>query len=105
MPAADALGTAVCYRRFRVRSTDRFSAGCLSPHVDSICYLRSLAKRERFVAAMAVHDVRPRKWHADEVELLQTVASRCWESIERARAEAELRIQWRSFDTLISNVP
>ncbi|MFL6450688.1 MAG: PAS domain-containing protein [Bryobacteraceae bacterium] len=73
-------------------------------------YIRSvicvpLLKRGRFAAAMAVHAVTPRQWRTDEVELLQLVANRCWESIERARAETELRNQWHTFDTLISNVP
>lgn len=46
-----------------------------------------IRKAGRFVAAMAVHCVTPREWRAAEVELLQQVASRSWESIERARVE------------------
>ena len=52
-----------------------------------------------FVAAMAVHQTTPREWLPSEVELVQTVASRCWESIERtrvmrvlARSEHQLRL-------------
>lgn len=48
-----------------------------------------IRKSGRFVAAMAVHMEAPRKWTKSEVELLQQVASRCWESIERARVERE----------------
>lgn len=48
-----------------------------------------ILKSGRFVAAMAVHTVAPRAWPADEVELVQQVAGRCWESIERARMERE----------------
>ncbi len=44
-----------------------------------------LLKSGRFVAAMAVHDDTPRAWSDAEVQLVQQVASRCWESIERAR--------------------
>ena len=51
----------------------------------------SLLKSGRFVAAMAVHTVAPRDWTAQEVELVQLVASRCWESIERTRVTRELR--------------
>jgi PAS domain S-box-containing protein len=51
----------------------------------------SLLKSGRFVAAMAVHTVTPRTWTAEEVELVQLVASRCWESIERTRVARELR--------------
>lgn len=50
-----------------------------------------LHKRGRFVAAMAVHTITPRIWRQEEVELLQIVAARCWESIERARVERRLR--------------
>ena len=48
-----------------------------------------ILKSGRFVAAMAVHMNTPRSWTAADVELLQQVASRCWESIERARIERE----------------
>jgi PAS domain S-box-containing protein len=50
-----------------------------------------LRKSGRFVAAMAVHQITPRSWKAEDVELVQLVASRCWESIERARVTRELR--------------
>ena len=49
----------------------------------------SIIKRGRFVAAMAVHTKAPRAWQPWEVDLVQQVASRCWESIERARIERE----------------
>jgi signal transduction histidine kinase/ActR/RegA family two-component response regulator len=48
-----------------------------------------ITKVGRFVAAMAVHMRTPRSWSPFEVELVQQVASRCWESIERARVERE----------------
>jgi PAS domain S-box-containing protein len=48
-----------------------------------------VAKKSRFVAAMAVHMNVPRSWSKLEVELVQQVASRCWESIERARVEEQ----------------
>lgn len=48
-----------------------------------------IRKQGRFIAAMAVHTAAPRTWHVHEVELLQQVASRCGESIERARMERE----------------
>jgi PAS domain S-box-containing protein len=50
-----------------------------------------LHKGGRFVGMMAVHVTQPRAWRADEVELVRNVASRCWESIERARVERTLR--------------
>ncbi len=51
-----------------------------------------LHKDGRFVAIMSVYDDHPRKWRKDEVELVTAVASRCWESIERARALRELQL-------------
>jgi PAS domain S-box-containing protein len=48
-----------------------------------------ILKSGRFVAAMAVHALSPRAWTPAEVTLVQQVASRCWESIERARVERE----------------
>jgi PAS domain S-box-containing protein len=50
-----------------------------------------LHKAGRFVAAMAVHQRTPRHWRPDEVELIRTVVLRCWESLERARAQRHLR--------------
>ncbi len=49
-----------------------------------------LHKAGRFVASMAVHQKTPRHWTRDEIELVRNVTSRCWESIERARAWREL---------------
>ena len=48
-----------------------------------------ITKAGRFVAAMAVHAQVPRSWLLSEVQLVQQVASRCWESIERARVERD----------------
>ncbi|AWM42168.1 hypothetical protein C1280_07115 [Gemmata obscuriglobus] len=52
-----------------------------------------LHKHGRFTAAMAVHQRGPRAWAPAEIELVSTVAGRCWEALERARAvEAERRL-------------
>ncbi len=48
-----------------------------------------IMKSGRFIAAMAVHTIAPRRWEPAEIALVQQVASRCWESLERARVEAE----------------
>jgi PAS domain S-box-containing protein len=44
-----------------------------------------------FSAGMAVHCITPRKWHAEEVDLVRAVANRCWESIERIRVLRDLQ--------------
>jgi PAS domain S-box-containing protein len=47
-------------------------------------------KEGKFTAAMAVHQTAPRQWRRDEIELVETVVGRCWESLERARAMHDL---------------
>ncbi len=50
-----------------------------------------LHKAGRLTAAMAVHHRTPRPWTAADVEVVQTVAARSWESIERTRVARGLR--------------
>jgi PAS domain S-box-containing protein len=63
-----------------------------------------ILKQGRFVAAMAVHSAAPRTWERDEVELVQRVAGRCWESIERARVTRELRESEHRFRALANSI-
>ncbi|MEZ2299228.1 ATP-binding protein [Variovorax sp. RCC_210] len=51
-----------------------------------------LHKDGRFVAAMAVHQRMPRHWDAREIELVQMVCGRCWESLQRTRAQHALQL-------------
>jgi PAS domain S-box-containing protein len=64
-----------------------------------------ILKQGRFVAAMAVHAVGRRNWHANEVELVERVAGRCWESIERARLTKELKESEHLFRVLANSIP
>jgi PAS domain S-box-containing protein len=48
-----------------------------------------ILKKQRLVAMMAVQTAAPRRWRADEVDVVKQVASRCWESLQRARIERE----------------
>jgi PAS domain S-box-containing protein len=64
-----------------------------------------ILKQGRFVAAMAVHSATPRAWEPDQVELVQRVAGRCWESIERARVTRELRESEHRFRALANSIP
>jgi signal transduction histidine kinase len=45
-----------------------------------------LMKEQRLTALLAVHSMQPRHWHTQEVDLVGSVAARCWESVERGRA-------------------
>lgn len=48
-------------------------------------------RRGCLVAGLGVHMLSPRRWTDQEIELVEAVAERCWESVERARAEEALR--------------
>lgn len=61
-----------------------------------------LHKNGRFVAGMAVHQKVPRQWRQEEIELVQIVVNRCWESIERARTVRNLRQSEERFRALVS---
>jgi PAS domain S-box-containing protein len=64
-----------------------------------------IMKDGRFVAAMAVHTLGPRVWDGDEVALVQRVAGRCWESIERTRMTHALRESEHLFRGLANSIP
>ncbi|MBB3019795.1 PAS domain S-box-containing protein [Microvirga lupini] len=51
----------------------------------------SLIKRGRMVAALYVHNRTPRLWSESEVKLIEDVAERTWDAVERVRTEAALR--------------
>jgi len=51
----------------------------------------SLIKQGRMVAALYVHSRVPLKWTGSEIRLIQDVAERTWDAVERARSEASLR--------------
>jgi len=63
-----------------------------------------LHKGGRFVAGMAVHQKTPRRWSRQEVGLVETVAERCWESMERARAARGLRESEERYRTLFESI-
>jgi PAS domain S-box-containing protein len=83
------IGELTCYRQTMIRA-----AICVPLH-----------KGGRLIAAMAVHQKTPRSWRSDEVDLVRTVASRCWESIERARVERTLRDSESRFRQLADAMP
>ncbi|HEX8616548.1 MAG TPA: ATP-binding protein, partial [Thermoanaerobaculia bacterium] len=56
---------------------------------------------DRFVAGMSVHQKVPRRWRPDEIELMQVVVNRCWESLERARAGRLLELSEERYRSLV----
>jgi len=65
----------------------------------------SLRKNGKFVAGMAVHQSTSRRWLEHEVDLVQQVASRCWESIERTRITRELQEREQRYRFLAETIP
>jgi PAS domain S-box-containing protein len=59
----------------------------------------------RLTAMMAVHSAVPRRWHPDDVALVQIVADRCWESLERARAVRELQTRSERYRMMADVMP
>jgi two-component sensor histidine kinase len=51
-----------------------------------------LIRGGRLVAAIAVQSATPRNWTDEEAALVQEVADRTWDALERARAEEHLRV-------------
>jgi GAF domain-containing protein len=49
---------------------------------------------------MAVHQSVPRRWKEDEIELVRTVVDRCWDALDRLRAQAALQEEARSLEVL-----
>ena len=64
-----------------------------------------LCKHNQLVAGMSVHQAAPRHWTEEEVELVKSVANRCWESIERTRIARELRESEERYRVLSESVP
>jgi PAS domain S-box-containing protein len=57
-----------------------------------------LVREGRFCASLFVNDRQPRAWSGSEVGLIERVATRIWEAVQRAQAEAELRLTTRRFE-------
>ncbi|MGY3450327.1 PAS domain-containing protein [Bradyrhizobium sp. USDA 4353] len=71
-----------------------------------------LVRNGRFTASMFVNFQEPHVWRDDEIGLIEDVASRTWEAVERARAEAaaaraqsEQAATASTLNALITNAP
>ena len=51
-----------------------------------------LVREGRMVATLFLHHDEPRCWSRAEIELVESTCARLWETVERARAEAQLRV-------------
>ncbi|PAX09263.1 GAF domain-containing protein [Sphingomonas lenta] len=59
-----------------------------------------LIRAGKLRATLNVHAAEPRRWSDAEVELIQAVAERTWDAVERAQAEAALLEETRTLETL-----
>jgi PAS domain S-box-containing protein len=50
-----------------------------------------LMREGRLAATLFVNDASPRRWSVDDVALIEHVASRTWDAVDRVRAEATLK--------------
>jgi PAS domain S-box-containing protein len=64
-----------------------------------------LIKDGQLVAVLSVHQNGPRAWTDPEVRLIHDVAERTWSTLQRARAEAELRESQALLAAFMANAP
>ncbi|WDM69485.1 PAS domain S-box protein [Xanthomonas cucurbitae] len=64
-----------------------------------------LHKHGRLVAAVGVHQRTPRHWLSTDIELVRLVAARCWESMQRARAQQQLAASEARLRRLADTLP
>jgi PAS domain S-box-containing protein len=63
-----------------------------------------LIKDGRLSAVLFVHQTQPRDWTDDEQALMILVVERTWAAVERARAEAEVRLGKLRLDSVVDSV-
>jgi PAS domain S-box-containing protein len=88
--------------------SDRRAAGAL-PAYAAIGGVRAaitapLIKHGRLLAVMFVHQTQPRDWTEDDEALMALVVERTWAAVERARAEAEVRLSKLRLDSVVDSV-
>lgn len=73
--------------------------------IQCAAYLGStLFKEGRLAAAFALHQATPRTWTKSEISLVEEVAGRIWEAVQRARAETALRESEEKYRTLFESI-
>ena len=57
-----------------------------------------LVREGRFCASLFVNDRQQRAWSANEITVIERVATRIWEAVQRTEAEARLRLATQRFE-------
>ena len=63
-----------------------------------------LIRSGRFSASLYVNQREPRHWAPDELNLIEDVAARLWDAVERARSEAQRRQSDEKYRSLFQNL-
>lgn len=61
-----------------------------------------IARADDLVAVITLRHDRPHRWTAAEIAVAEQAGTRIWEAIERARAEADLRLSEQRFRALVT---
>ncbi|MCH5598847.1 PAS domain S-box protein [Niabella ginsengisoli] len=61
-----------------------------------------IVKEGKWVFTMGIYDVLPRKWHNEEIELLEELTARIWTRLERAHAEEALRRSEENYRVIVN---
>ena len=64
-----------------------------------------LVRQGRLLMMLGLHSATPRHWTAAEIQLLEETAERTWMAVERARAEAALRVSDANYAALFAASP
>lgn len=64
-----------------------------------------LIRDGRFRACLFVHHREARRWSDEDVSLIEQVATRLWDAVERLRAEAELKLTTQRFELALEHSP
>lgn len=64
-----------------------------------------IIRNGKWHAGFCVMHAESRSWTTREIDMVRAVGEQTWDGVERAHTEAELRRQWRLFDTALANTP
>ena len=76
---------------------------CLAPDVGA-CVVAPVAKDGAYLGGVCVQSAEPRAWTQADITLIEEVAERTWDTVERARVKAERQESEVKYRTLFDSV-